>query len=204
MNSTISHIDAKCPRGHAFKVKSKAEGRTLRCPKCESPTLISRPTAGFSDVDVFPDSSPDANGFSYPTLDSDLPEDNQSPPWEVQQFLETPQLAVTSGTTSAQQSTATPHKPPVSTTPVDQKTFKRFALSVELLLIALLAAQVFGFARTKTSTTSWEYRIESPSDTRLEASVDGLGKDGWELVFARRATSEYGGASYEMIFKRPR
>jgi hypothetical protein len=50
---------------------------------------------------------------------------------------------------------------------------------------------------------NWEYRIESPSDTYFESEMEAIGNDGWELVFARRATGDFGGASYEMIFKRP-
>ncbi len=72
------------------------------------------------------------------------------------------------------------------------------------LLAALLLAQLFGFTSMKSSTTQWEYTIESPSDTSFETALDHLGKQGWELVFARRATSEYGPARYEMIFKRPK
>jgi len=72
------------------------------------------------------------------------------------------------------------------------------------LLAAMLAAQLFGLTSTKTSPTQWEYTVESPSDVTLEKTFERLGDRGWELVFARRATSEYGLASYEMIFKRPK
>ena len=72
------------------------------------------------------------------------------------------------------------------------------------LLAAMLAAQLFGLTSTKTSTTQWEYTVDSPSDGTLEMAFERLGNQGWELVFARRATSEYGSASYEMIFKRPK
>ena len=72
------------------------------------------------------------------------------------------------------------------------------------LLAALLAAQLFGRTSTKTSTTNWEYKIESPYDTSFEYALERLGNQGWELVFARRATSEFGSPKYEMIFKRPK
>lgn len=52
----------------------------------------------------------------------------------------------------------------------------------------------------------WEYKIEAPQDVLFEIKVNELGREGWELVTARRATggSGYGdSASYEMIFKRP-
>jgi len=55
----------------------------------------------------------------------------------------------------------------------------------------------------------WEYKIESVSDYSFSISIDNLGRDGWELVTARRATSsatpgstEKPEVSYEMIFKR--
>jgi hypothetical protein len=49
----------------------------------------------------------------------------------------------------------------------------------------------------------WEYTVESPRDSHLVQSIDLLGEQGWELVTARRATSEDGDKPrYEMIFKR--
>lgn len=56
----------------------------------------------------------------------------------------------------------------------------------------------------KPTTVRWEYRIEPSPDLSFEDSAATYGADGWELVTARRATSTYGPASYEMIFKRPR
>lgn len=53
----------------------------------------------------------------------------------------------------------------------------------------------------------WEYRIESFPDRSFDQRVNAMGRDGWELVFARRASdgSDYSPTfSYEMIFKRPR
>jgi hypothetical protein len=56
----------------------------------------------------------------------------------------------------------------------------------------------------------WEYRIESPDDSKWQQTMDLAGRLGWELVASRRATREATpllGASrtevsYEMIFKR--
>lgn len=54
----------------------------------------------------------------------------------------------------------------------------------------------------------WEYKIEAVNDLTFTADIDKLGAEGWELVFARRASA---GAldtgtkpefSYEMIFKK--
>ncbi|MCC6233060.1 MAG: DUF4177 domain-containing protein [Verrucomicrobiales bacterium] len=78
-----------------------------------------------------------------------------------------------------------------------------WVISLLVILIGLLGVITFG-ARFQAAP-KWEYRLESPSDLFFESELDRLGKDGWELVSARRATSSYGdGASYEMIFKRPR
>lgn len=76
--------------------------------------------------------------------------------------------------------------------------------AIVVLLSGMLAAQLFGLTSTKSSTTQWEYTIESPGDTSFESATNRLGRAGWELVFARRATSEFGSPSYEMIFKRPK
>ena len=59
--------------------------------------------------------------------------------------------------------------------------------------------------KTEASPTKWEYMIESPSDIALEFALRRLGDDRWEIVSARRAVIEGGGgASYEMILKRPK
>ena len=53
----------------------------------------------------------------------------------------------------------------------------------------------------------WEYRIESVPDRSFDQRINAMGKEGWELVFARRASdgSDYSPTfSYEMIFKRPK
>lgn len=52
------------------------------------------------------------------------------------------------------------------------------------------------------TTPKWEYKVSSPSDYSLGRELKELGLEGWELVFARRASSETGGAVYEMIFRR--
>lgn len=53
----------------------------------------------------------------------------------------------------------------------------------------------------------WQYKIESVPDRAFDQRINAMGKDGWELVFARRASdaSDYSPTfSYEMIFKRPK
>lgn len=48
----------------------------------------------------------------------------------------------------------------------------------------------------------WEYRIESPSDVILKQRLDEYGREGWEVVEARRASDALRNFSYELIMKR--
>ncbi|MGD0650264.1 MAG: DUF4177 domain-containing protein [Verrucomicrobiia bacterium] len=76
-----------------------------------------------------------------------------------------------------------------------------------ILIILLLVALGFPLLSMFKPVERWEYRIEAPSDMELASTINTLGEEGWELVFARRATSgsEYATtAKYEMIFKRPK
>ena len=85
---------------------------------------------------------------------------------------------------------------------------------VLLVLIGLTIVGLLTFDETQTRTgirdkivdrPQWEYTIESPDDLFIEDELERLGAQGWELVFARRATSDItDGVSYEMIFKRRR
>ncbi|QDU39197.1 hypothetical protein Mal4_35340 [Maioricimonas rarisocia] len=84
---------------------------------------------------------------------------------------------------------------------LEQSMTKSQANIIIALLLIGLGFPLFGAIRP---TQRWEYRIESPSDISFSDSMQALGDEGWELVFARRATSSFGGASYEMIFKRPK
>lgn len=53
------------------------------------------------------------------------------------------------------------------------------------------------------SSLRWEYTIESVPDLTFSQTMDALGKQGWELVFARRAQDSLSDKfSYECIFKR--
>jgi hypothetical protein len=70
------------------------------------------------------------------------------------------------------------------------------------LLVAILVLKFCG--PHAGLSLGWEYRIESPADLNLPLELQQLGSGGWELVFARRATSSRDAAAYEMIFKRPR
>lgn len=83
----------------------------------------------------------------------------------------------------------------------------RLQVTTLIVLLAILILGLGAWTFGPRPAARWEYRIEAPSDVQFEARMDSLGRQGWELVSARRATasSEYDrSASYEMIFKRPR
>jgi hypothetical protein len=71
-----------------------------------------------------------------------------------------------------------------------------------LAVVALLAYDRFGPARV----LQWQYTIIAPDDAMFDQEMNKLGRDGWELVSARRATSGSGytsSAAYEVILKKP-
>lgn len=78
-----------------------------------------------------------------------------------------------------------------------------------LLLFCLLALSVFTNFFHGVSPPKWEYKIEAIPDPSFTELMNSLGKEGWEAVSARRATSGEKDAdgtpkmSYEIIFKRP-
>lgn len=79
-----------------------------------------------------------------------------------------------------------------------------FALFLLVLIVLGQAWQIRTGMSVKTQ--SWEYRIEGPRDEELRETLLKLGGDGWELVSARRATTQVKGETeglYEMIFRRP-
>lgn len=81
-------------------------------------------------------------------------------------------------------------------------SFRDLVTTVALIGIlgTLLANTLIG---NKTKAVAWEYQIESVPDLSFDETMGELGKEGWELVFARRAkdaiTDDF---SYECIFKR--
>ena len=70
--------------------------------------------------------------------------------------------------------------------------------------VLFISLMFFLFNCKPDSVTKWEYKIESPSDYTFKSEMNVWGEDGWELVFARRATSRgyKGDPMYECIFKR--
>ena len=74
-----------------------------------------------------------------------------------------------------------------------------------LILFVLLGADLY----RQFMPPRWDYTIKSVSDQRFVQEMLEMGSDGWELVSARRATSDTENPapstfSYEIIFKRRR
>ena len=92
---------------------------------------------------------------------------------------------------------------------IQPESVKRINQNFQLNILILLIVLFFGFfawssLSSKAKTVKWEYTIESIPDLEFESGMNKLGKQGWELVFARRASGETKSEfSYEMIFKRP-
>lgn len=76
----------------------------------------------------------------------------------------------------------------------------RWAVYSALLLLVANAVFSSGVLKAKTR---WEYKIVSPRDDDFRKEMNELGEQGWELVFARRATNVLDVASYEIILRRP-
>lgn len=80
----------------------------------------------------------------------------------------------------------------------------------EIIIVALLIGVVGMMSWNTFRVEKWEYKIEAINDLTFTTDINKLGEDGWELVFARRASAgsldsdvkpEF---SYEIIFKRRR
>lgn len=80
----------------------------------------------------------------------------------------------------------------------------------DIILVALLVVIVGLLSWNMLRVEKWEYKIEAVNDLTFTTDINKLGEEGWELVFARRAsvgavdTGAKPGFSYEMIFKRRR
>ncbi len=85
------------------------------------------------------------------------------------------------------------------TAPAFQGVTKSQGTAIIVLLLIAIGAPFFSLLKP---TDKWEYMIESPSDYTFSSTMDRYGEQGWELVFARRASDSSGSMSYECIFKR--
>ena len=209
MTAIESPIVVACPSGHKFRVQAKADGLRVRCPSCKAPVAVRRHSltvgdAGGEQTD-FGELNESAEGRhghgSGPTsitmeqLDfhsMDLPPNLPTDP---------PFPALASIRQAATDDAKTSETLLIKSEPASKHAYVQAAV---VLLCLLLSVEILGFAISMSKTTKWEYKLESPSDSNFESAVDRMGDQGWELVFARRATSSFGIAGYEMIFKRPK
>lgn len=85
--------------------------------------------------------------------------------------------------------------------------------SAQLTIIIVLLLILVGIAITQVYTgyqppaqVTYEYMLGSEPDATLKETINKLGAQGWELVFARRVVDSLGAdakGQYEMIFRRP-
>ena len=91
--------------------------------------------------------------------------------------------------------------------PADYSPLTNRLSGILALLLIIAAAQGWQIMRgMSVKAQSWQYVIEGPTDDQLQDRLRDLGSAGWELVSARRATTEIEGKTkgiYEMIFRRP-
>lgn len=104
---------------------------------------------------------------------------------------------------AARKATAAPSRAPVS---ADQnaKTPITFGQGVAIILL-LCAGLGLPFVSVLKPAPQWEYILTTILDEAFTTTINGYGKEGWELVFARRASDgseSRSKFSYEVIFKR--
>ena len=91
--------------------------------------------------------------------------------------------------------------------PADYSPLTNRLSGILALLLIIAAAQGWQIMRgMSVKAQSWHYVIEGPLDDQLQDRLKELGSEGWELVSARRATTQVEGETkgiYEMIFRRP-
>ena len=76
---------------------------------------------------------------------------------------------------------------------------------IALLLVLILLVSLGQTLLNRALPEQWQYAIAAPNDEELEAVINKLGANGWELVSARRASDGSPSSpkmSYEMIFKK--
>lgn len=83
---------------------------------------------------------------------------------------------------------------------------------IGVLLALLVSGNAYAVLKPSNTTMlgppKWDYKIGSVPDLEFGTQMTTLGEEGWELVFARRASNGESGErmsmSYECIFKRPK
>jgi len=78
----------------------------------------------------------------------------------------------------------------------------RLAVLLVLVILVLILLKVEILPSPKPEPVRYEYSIATPNDFLLETELNRMGRQGWQVVFARRAMDSLNMASYEMILMR--
>ena len=78
----------------------------------------------------------------------------------------------------------------------------RLAVLLVLVILVLILLKVDIFPSPKPEPVRYEYTVATPNDFFLETELNKMGRQGWQVVFARRAMDALNIASYEMILMR--
>ena len=101
-----------------------------------------------------------------------------------------------------------PRVPSASSVPFQGITSGQATAIIVILVIGLFVIPFFHSAFNQVAPPpEWEYKIVTIPDESFDSKMNQLGEDGWELVFARRASDGdryLPTFSYEMVFKRPK
>lgn len=207
-------INFDCPKcGHNLSVDENGAGMTVPCPECSQPIQIPLPKTSPPNIKSF--ACPHCKHLVKYNLESigqliDCPSCKKTievgtskqnpPPSSLLQGAAGVKHSFTPNQHTSEKNKLTPPAAPASSTFVGIS----YNQGKVIILLLLVASGFLPFLGMFRPAEKWEYTIESPSDSSLEYALERLGNGGWELVAARRATSDYGGPSYEMIFKRPK
>lgn len=74
-----------------------------------------------------------------------------------------------------------------------------------IVLLIFIFGIIFWNGYKDPPREKWEYKIEAIQDETFDGDINTLGNQGWELVFARRASNGNKSGrdfSYEIIFKK--
>lgn len=177
----MARMSCKC--GHMLIVADAYIGRSARCGKCQAVCIVTADNAaGDTSEDEEYDDATSADDSSQATSQTAMPSASSRSPTAI----------------------------PVESEEDSNNRPVPWQFNVGLGLIAVIAIlallPLLKSAPVVSSNQEWEYTVESPDDLFLETRLNNMGKEGWEVVSARRASAGRGDSatySYEMILKRP-
>lgn len=85
------------------------------------------------------------------------------------------------------------------------RVFKSIVVAIAIALLFWIGLELAAIERLlnkQKTPPQFEYAVVAPDDSLFDIEMNSLGKRGWEIVSARRATSALSSASYEVIMKR--